>query len=61
MVVARHNVTSRQSLERTCQILRSQGVRHIGMVLNGVNASRGAQYRYYGYQQLSNSRSDLHA
>ncbi len=61
LVVARHNVTDRRSLERTCQILRSQGVRQIGMVLNGVKASGGAQYRYYGYQQISNSGSDLYA
>ena len=53
LVVARHNVTDRRSLERTCQILRSQGVRDIGMVLNGVKASVGAQYRYYGYKQSS--------
>jgi polysaccharide biosynthesis transport protein len=59
LVVARHNVTNRKSLERTCQILRSQGVRHIGMVLNGVKASRADQFRYYGYQQLSGG--DLHA
>jgi polysaccharide biosynthesis transport protein len=61
LVVARHNVTDRRSLERTCQILRSQGVQQIGMVLNGVKASGGAQFRYYGYQQLSYSGSDLHA
>ena len=61
LVVARHNVTDRRSLERTCQILRSQGVRKIGVVLNGVKASGGAQFRYYGYQQLSKSRSDLYA
>ena len=61
LVVARHNVTDRRSLERTCQILRSQGVRQIGMVLNGVKASGGAQYRYYGYKQFSNIGSDLHA
>ena len=61
LVVARHNVTDRRSLERTCQILRSQGVREIGMVLNGVKASGGAQYRYYGYKQFSYTGSDLHA
>ena len=61
LVVARHNVTDRRSLERTCQILRSQGVRDIGMVLNGVNASVGAQYRYYGYKQFSYTGSHLHA
>ncbi len=61
LVVARHNVTDRRSLERTCQILRSQGVHQIGMVLNGVKASGGAQYRYYGYKQFSYTGSDLHA
>ena len=61
LVVARHNVTDRRSLERTCQILRSQGVREIGMVLNGVKASGGAQFRYYGYKQFSYIGSDLHA
>jgi len=61
LVVARHNVTDRRSLERTCQILRSQGVRDIGMVLNGVRASVGAQYRYYGYKQSSYTGSHLHA
>jgi polysaccharide biosynthesis transport protein len=61
LVVARHNVTDRRSLERTCQILRSQGVREIGMVLNGVKVSGAAQYRYYGYKQFSYTGSDLHA
>jgi Mrp family chromosome partitioning ATPase len=61
LVVARHNATDRRSLDRTCQILRAQGVRQIGMVLNGVKASGGAQYRYYGYQQLSYTGSDQHA
>jgi capsular exopolysaccharide synthesis family protein len=61
LVVARHNVTDRRSLERTCQILRSQGVHQIGMVLNGVRASGGTQYRYYGYKQFSYTGSDQHA
>jgi succinoglycan biosynthesis transport protein ExoP len=61
LVVARHNTTDRRSLERTCQILRSQGVRHLGMVLNGVKVSGGAQFRYYGYNQLSYRGSNLHA
>ena len=61
LVVARHNVTDRRSLERTCQILRSQGVRDIGMVLNGVKASGSAQFRYYGYKQFSYTGSDMHA
>jgi polysaccharide biosynthesis transport protein len=61
LVVARHNVTDRRSLERTCQILRSQGVRQIGLVLNGVKVSGAAQHSYYGYNQMSHSGSDLHA
>ena len=52
LVVARHNVTDRRSLERTCQILRSQGVRQIGMVLNGVKASGGAQYQILRLQAV---------
>ena len=60
LVVARHNVTDRRSLERTCQTLRSQGVRQLGLVLNGVKASSGAQYRYYGYKQLQQG-GNLHA
>ena len=61
LVVARHNVTDRRSVERTCQILRSQGVRHMGMVLNGVKATGGASQRYYGYKHMSYSGSDLYA
>lgn len=61
LVVARHNVTDRRSLERTCQILRAQGVSKMGLVLNGVKASGGAPDSYYGYKQLSYSGSDQHA
>jgi Mrp family chromosome partitioning ATPase len=61
LVVARHNVTDRRSVERTCRILRSQGVRHMGMVLNGVKATGGASQRYYGYKHMSYSGSDLYA
>jgi polysaccharide biosynthesis transport protein len=61
LVVARHNVTDRRSMERTCQILRSQGVRDLGLVLNGVKVSGGDQFRYYGYKQLSYTGSDMHA
>jgi polysaccharide biosynthesis transport protein len=61
LVGARHNVTDRRSVERSCQILRSQGVRHMGMVLNGVKATGGASQRYYGYKHMSYSGSDLYA
>ena len=61
VVVARHNVTDRRSLERTCQILRSQGVNQMGLLLNGVKVSGEDQYKYYGYKQLSYTGSGLHA
>jgi polysaccharide biosynthesis transport protein len=65
LVVARHNVTDRRSLERTSLILRSQGVRRIGMVLNGVKVSGSEQYKYYGYKPMdypqTNPRSTQHA
>jgi capsular exopolysaccharide synthesis family protein len=60
MVVARHNVTERGALERTCQTLRSQGVRRLGLVLNGVTTSKGNQHRYYGYNHPQQG-SSLHA
>ncbi len=61
LVVARHNMTDRRSLERTCQVLRSQGVYQMGLLLNGVKVSGGDHYKYYGYKQFSYSGSDAHA
>jgi succinoglycan biosynthesis transport protein ExoP len=61
LVVARHNETDRRSLERACQILRSQGARQIGLVLNGVKASGGSHFRYYGYKPMSYHGSNSHA
>ena len=61
LVVARHNATDRRSLERTCQILRSQGVRDLGLVLNGVKVSGDEQYRYYGFQRVAYSGSEMNA
>jgi polysaccharide biosynthesis transport protein len=61
VVVARHRKTDRVSLERTCQILRAQGVRNMGVVLNGVRASSGAQYEYYGYKQNAYQGSEVNA
>jgi polysaccharide biosynthesis transport protein len=61
LVVARHNLTDRESLERTCQILRSQGSRQLGLVLNGIKPSSGAKSGYYGYKQMYESGSHLHA
>ncbi len=53
VVVARHKLTDRRSLEKTCNILQLQGVRNFGVVLNAVKASGGAQYRYYGYRPMA--------
>ena len=53
LVVARHKLTDRRSLEKTYDILRLQGVQHVGIVLNAVKATRGAQYRYYGYEVMT--------
>src|SRR5260370_38247475 len=49
LVVARFKMTERQSLQRTCSILLSQGARRIGLVLNGVESSASTYYDYYGY------------
>jgi succinoglycan biosynthesis transport protein ExoP len=57
LIVARHKMTDRRSLEKTLQILRTQGVRNTGVVLNAVRAHGGAQYKYYGYRPLKYSRS----
>ena len=60
LLVARHNMTDRRSLERSCDILRSQGVHKTGIVLNGVRSSSGAQYRYYGYNPTTYQGSEMH-
>ncbi len=51
LVVARHNMTSRRSLERTSEILRSLGVHRTGIVLNGIKDSSATHFSYYGYKQ----------
>jgi polysaccharide biosynthesis transport protein len=61
VVVARHNVTDRRSLERTCRVLRSQGVHQMGLLLNGVKVSGGDHYSYYGYKQESYFGGQPHA
>jgi len=49
LVVARHRVTEKQSLERTYSILQSQGTRKIALVLNCVEPSSRTYFDYYGY------------
>ncbi len=49
LVVARHRMTERQSLERTYSILQAQGSRKIALVLNCVEPSSRTYFDYYGY------------
>jgi len=49
LVVARHRMTERQSLERTYSILQAQGARKIALVLNCVEPSSRTYFDYYGY------------
>jgi polysaccharide biosynthesis transport protein len=49
LVVARHRMTERQSLERTYSILQSQGARKLALVLNCVEPSSRTYFDYYGY------------
>jgi hypothetical protein len=59
LVVARHNITDRRSLERTCQILRSQGFPRPAW--SSTEGSGAAHYKYYGYKQQSYHGSELNA
>jgi capsular exopolysaccharide synthesis family protein len=52
LVVARYEMTERQSLERSCSILQSQGAQKIGVVLNAIKHS-GTDY--YGYTKFDYS------
>ena len=61
LVVVRHKLTDRRSLERTCQILHAQGIRNTGLVLNGVRTNGGAQFRYYGYNPSTYYGGSTHA
>lgn len=52
LVVARHRMTERQSLERTYSILQSQGARKLALVLNCVEPSSRTYFDYYGYNNV---------
>jgi len=60
LVVVRHGYTDRRLLERTSQILRSQGVRRIGTVVNGLSDTE-PQYSYYGKKHLARYEREIHA
>jgi capsular exopolysaccharide synthesis family protein len=49
LVVARYNMTPRQSLDRTCRVLNNQGAK-VGVVLNAVERSGDSYYQYFGYR-----------
>lgn len=49
LLVARYKVTERQSLERSCSILQTQGTQKIALVLNAFDPSSSTYYDYYGY------------
>ena len=53
LVVARYKMTERQSLERSCRLLQSQGTQKVGVVLNAVERSANTYYQYYGYKNSS--------
>jgi capsular exopolysaccharide synthesis family protein len=54
-VVARYEVTQQQWLDRSLRTLRAHlgSHRHIGVVLNGVERTTDAYYKYYGYTNNS--------
>ncbi len=52
LVVARFKVTERQSLERCCGILQSQGAK-VEIVVNAVERSANTYYDYYGFNECS--------
>jgi capsular exopolysaccharide synthesis family protein len=53
LLVARFNLTERQSLERSYRLLQPQdGQRHrIGIVMNAVERTGNSYYDYYGYSE----------
>jgi capsular exopolysaccharide synthesis family protein len=61
LLVARHNVTDRRSLDRTFHILQSQGIHNMGVVLNGVRLSGPQHLHYYGYNNSTYYGDKAHA
>jgi capsular exopolysaccharide synthesis family protein len=55
LLMARHNVTEREALDRSYRLLKSETGRHkIGLVLNAVKRTAGSYQQYYGYEDASN-------
>jgi capsular exopolysaccharide synthesis family protein len=53
LLVARFNLTERQSLERSYRLLQPHDGRkhHIGIVMNAVGRTGNSYYEYYGYKE----------
>jgi capsular exopolysaccharide synthesis family protein len=62
LLLARYQVTEKQSLERSYRILQSQtGPQKIGVVLNAVRRMSTDYYRYYGYNSSAYYGKEHHA
>jgi succinoglycan biosynthesis transport protein ExoP len=61
LLVARYQTTQQQSLDLSIRTLRAQlGTnRHIGVVLNGVERTADAYYKYYGFSNSTYYRKGL--
>lgn len=61
LLVARYQSTQQQSLDLSIRTLRAQlgSNRHIGVVLNGVERTADAYYKYYGYHDSTYYRKRL--
>jgi capsular exopolysaccharide synthesis family protein len=61
LLVARYESTQQQSLDRSIRTLRGQlgSNRQIGVVLNGVERTASAYYKYYGYSQSTYYKKQL--
>ncbi len=62
LLVARYELTERQSLDRSWRLLQGQTDRSkLGIVLNAVRRDSGAYYQYYGYKNSAYYGSEDHA
>ena len=54
LLVARYNLTQRQSLDRSYRLLLSQTAHSkIGVVMNAISRDETSYYNYYGYKDSS--------
>ncbi len=61
LLIARYEVTQRQSLDRSYKLLQGQTDRtKIGIVLNAVRRASSTYYQYYGYKNSAYYGSEEH-